>query len=60
MEISGPIPSRNDDHPYFYESAKKISKTVKIPVVWIGGIKNYEQADFILNDSNVEYIGMSR
>ena len=60
MEISGPNPSRNDDHPYFYEPAKKISETVKIPVLCIGGIKKYEQADFILNDSNVEYIGMSR
>ena len=60
MEISGPNPSRNDENPYFYQTAKKISETVKIPVVCIGGIKKYEQTDFILNDSNLEYIGMSR
>ena len=33
---------------------------MKIPVICIGGIKKYEQADFILKNSNIEYIAMSR
>ena len=60
MEVSGPNPIRQGENPYFYEPAKKIAEIVKIPVICIGGIKKYEQADFILKNSNIEYIDMSR
>lgn len=29
---------------------------VKVPVALIGRVKKYEQVDFILNDSKIEYI----
>ena len=45
MEISGPNPGRQSEEPYFYKPAKKVAKILKIPVICIGGIKKYEQAD---------------
>lgn len=60
IQVSGPNPHRNGDDPYFYKDTKKIAENLKIPVTCIGGIKTYEQADFILKDSNIQYIAMSR
>ena len=33
---------------------------LNIPVTCIGGIKNYEQIEFILKDSKIQYVAMSR
>ena len=60
MEISGPNPGRQSEEPYFYKPAKKVAKILKITVICIGGIKKYEQADYILKNSKIEYIAMSR
>ena len=60
MEVSGPNPIRKGEKPYFYEATKKIAEILKIPVMCIGGIKTYEQADYILKNSKIEYIAMSR
>ena len=45
---------------YFYNDAKKLADVLKIPVICIGGITKYEQADYILKNSKIEYIAMSR
>ena len=60
IEISGPNGIRNANHPYFYDEAKKIAEILNIPVICVGGIKTYEQADFILKNSKIEYISMAR
>ena len=60
IEISGPNPLRNSEDPYFYEDTKKIAEILKIPVICIGGIKTYEQADNILKNSKIQYVAMSR
>ena len=60
MEVSGPNAARQGDEPFFYEATKKIAEILKIPVICIGGIKTYEQADYILKNSKIEYIAMSR
>jgi len=60
MEISGPNPIRKDKDPYFYNDTKKLAEILKIPVVCIGGIKKYEQADYILKNSKIQYIGLAR
>ena len=60
IEISGPNGIRNADHPYFYDEAKKIAEILKIPVICVGGIKKYEQADYILKNSKIQYISMAR
>ena len=49
-----------DDDIYHFQACKNLANKVKIPVVCVGGIKTYEHADFILNNSNVEYISMAR
>ena len=60
MEISGPNPIRNSDEPFFYKDTKKIAEILKIPVICIGGIKTFEQADYILKNSKIEYIALAR
>ena len=60
ISISGTNPIRNNEDLYFYEYSKKIAEILKIPVVCIGGIKKYEQADYVLKNSKIEYIAMSR
>ena len=60
MEISGPNPLKQSEGPLFYEYTKKVAEILKIPVICIGGIKKYEQADYILKNSKIEYIAMSR
>ena len=60
IKISGPNPLRNGKDPYFYEDTKKLADVLKIPVTCIGGIKTFEQVDFILKNSNIQYVAMSR
>ena len=49
-----------DDDIYYFEQCKKLAENIKIPVACVGGIKIYEHADFILNNSKVEYISIAR
>ena len=49
-----------DDDIYYFEKCKKLAENIKIPVACVGGIKTYEHADFILNNSKVEYISIAR
>ena len=60
IEVSGPNPSRKGKEMYFYNDTKKLADILKIPVICIGGITKYEQADYILKNSKIEYIAMSR
>ena len=60
IEISGPNPLRQGDQPYFYNDTKKLAEILNIPVTCIGGIKSYEQVDFILKNSKIQYVAMSR
>ncbi len=59
ISVSGTNVFRNDPL-MFYERTKKLADILKIPVVCIGGIKTYENADYVLKNSNIEYIGISR
>ena len=60
IEISGPNPLRSGTDPYFYEDTKKLAEILKIPVICIGGIKTYDQVDYILKNSKIQYVAMSR
>lgn len=60
IQVSGPNPHRNGNDPYFYNDTKKLADNLNIPVTCIGGIRTYEQADFILKNSKIQYIAMSR
>ena len=59
ISVSGTNVFRNEPL-MFYERTKKLADILKIPVVCIGGIKTYENADYVLKNSNIEYIGISR
>ena len=59
IEVSGVNLFRNDDL-LFYEDTKKLAETVKIPVVCIGGVKNYKNADYVLKNSKIEFVALSR
>lgn len=45
---------------YFAEYAKKISSVVNIPIILVGGIKDYDTTQQLLNNSNVEFFALSR
>ena len=49
-----------DGDIYYFEKCKKLAEQANIPIVCVGGIKTYEHADYILNNSKVEYISMAR
>ena len=59
IEVSGTNYDRAGEI-IFFEKAKKLAETVKIPVVCIGGIKSYENSQYVLKNSKVEYIGIVR
>ena len=59
ISVSGTNVFRNTEL-MFYERTKKLADILNIPVVCIGGIKTYENADYVLKNSKIEYIAMSR
>ena len=59
IEVTGANPFRDGDI-YFYNDTKKLAETLKIPVTCIGGVKTYEHADYVLKNSKIEFVGLSR
>ena len=59
ISVSGTNVFRNEEL-LFYERTKKLADILKIPVICIGGIKTYENADYVLKNSNIEYVAMAR
>lgn len=49
-----------EEESYFYEQGKLIAKEIKTPISLVGGHKRYEEIDNILNDSQIEFISLSR
>ena len=47
-------------NPMFLNLTKKLSQIVKIPVVLIGGIRDFETMEDILNSSNIQYFRIVR
>lgn len=45
---------------YFLEYAKIISKEVEMPIMTVGGFKDINKIEKILNESNIEFFGLSR
>jgi len=45
---------------YFLEYAKIISNEVNIPVITVGGFKNIDRMEKLLNESNIDFFGLSR
>ena len=47
-------------NPMFLQATKKLAEVVKIPVVLLGGIRDIETMEEILNSSNIRYFGIVR
>lgn len=45
---------------YFGDYAAEISKIVNLPIIVVGGIKNYYAVEELLNNSNIEFFALSR
>lgn len=45
---------------YFVEYAKRISSEVNIPIITVGGYKDIDMIEKILNESNISFFGISR
>ena len=51
---------RPKNGPYYFEAAKKLAEIVNIPVLIVGGVRSIDDAEYILNNSKIEYIALSR
>ena len=60
IQVSGNFINKPQDGPYFYNEAKQLSNVINIPVSLIGGIRDMETMENILNDSNIQYFGFGR
>ena len=45
---------------FFIEETKKLAEIVNVPVVLIGGVRDVDTIEKILNESKIEYIGLAR
>ena len=45
---------------YFLEYAKIISSEVNVPIITVGGFKNVDNIEKILNETNIDYFALSR
>jgi 2,4-dienoyl-CoA reductase-like NADH-dependent reductase (Old Yellow Enzyme family) len=45
---------------YFLEYAKIISELVNIPIITVGGFRDYNNMEKILNETNIDYFALSR
>lgn len=51
---------KREKQAYFFEASKRIAADLSIPVISVGGHRNMELMEQILNDSNISYISLSR
>jgi 2,4-dienoyl-CoA reductase-like NADH-dependent reductase (Old Yellow Enzyme family) len=61
-ENEGPIRSvdKQQNESYFKDYAAKIAEEVKVPVSLVGGNRNMDSMDKILNNTKIEYFSMAR
>ncbi|KZL93603.1 NADH:flavin oxidoreductase [Clostridium magnum] len=45
---------------YFLEYAKVISNEINVPIITVGGFKNIDNIEKILNETNIDYFALSR
>jgi 2,4-dienoyl-CoA reductase-like NADH-dependent reductase (Old Yellow Enzyme family) len=48
------------DEPYYFDAAKHYKKKIKIPLILVGGIRYYENAEKLLEDKLCDYISLCR
>ena len=60
IQVSGIFINKPNGSPYFFEEAKKLSEFINIPVSLIGGIREFDIMEDMLNNSNIQYFGFGR
>ena len=60
VEISGAWMDYKQDTPYFLEQTSEAAACLRIPVILTGGVRGREQAEKILEETDIQYIGMAR
>ena len=60
VEISGTWMNYKQDTPYFLKQASEAAACLRIPVILTGGVRGGEQAETILKETGIRYIGMAR
>ncbi len=64
IEVSGAFPSRtkatNPEGAYFADFAKKLTSSVNCVTMLTGGNKSFEEIENVLNETNIDLIGLSR
>ncbi len=64
IEVSGNFPSRPkitvETESFFKDFAKKLTSTVNCATMLTGGNKTFENIEKVLNDTDVDFIGISR
>ena len=61
IQVSGDFNHQPQNNiPYFLSQTEEIADIVNIPVVLIGGIRNYEIIEKVLEESNVQYFALGR
>lgn len=52
--------TKSGNESYFKEYAAEIAKEVNIPIMLVGGNRDFETLNQIINDTSIEYISLSR
>ena len=61
IEVSGEwIPFKNTDAFYFKNYAEKVAAETKSPIILVGGIKDFNAATNVLNETSIEYFSICR
>ena len=62
IQVSGNIwlNKKGSKNIFFIEETKKLAEIVNVPVVLIGGVRDVDSMQKILNESKIEYFGFAR
>lgn len=60
ISVSGAWFAIQKDTPYYLEETKVLAEACNIPVCLVGGVRDAETIEDVLNNSDIEYVAMSR
>ena len=49
-----------EDKPYYFEAAKKYKRKIKVPLILVGGVRYYDNAEELLAGKVCDYLSFSR
>jgi len=51
---------KESDSPYYFDAAKHYKEKIKVPLILVGGIRYYENAEKLLEDKICDYLSLCR